>query len=143
MSIITELSYLKTLLTVNTKDFDEINELFLNAKILRDQPGYGWDMGGGGDTEGHLIHYVPERNYYVYIHDTIGSCNYCTGRRSTDEMLARATIYRTYDDVIAAVIEQMNRVVSDGEMYKCDKDEMLRDLMSEFNPTSKNFGIGN
>lgn len=127
MTIISELPYLKTLLTSDTHDFNEINDLITNAKLLRDQPGYGWEIGSGSDTQGHLVHYIKERDYYVYIHGIVGSCEYCT-RSSSGQMLTRATVLKTRAEMLDAVNREMNKMISYGEMDECDRDELIQEL---------------
>lgn len=123
MNIKTELPYLKTLL-----DTDDLNE-----QLLKDQPGCSWSIKKSPHSR-YLVHYIPERHYYLYICDKHGS--------STLEMLPCAKIYKTYEMVLRTVINDTNNLVSCGELNVYEQDEILKQLTDRLKPKDVNIAYG-
>lgn len=136
MNIISELPFLKTLLKVDTNNHIEVTEMVCNATLLTNQPGYGFYIGCGSGRELHLVHYIKCRNYFVYMHDITGTCEECpTGNKSSLDLLNRATILHTLEDVLTAVKEEINRVITYGESDPGERDEHLYWISEYFKPS--------
>ena len=126
MSIVAELPYLKTLLTKDTSNHSEIMEQIHNRRVL-DRPGYGWGISSGCDSQGCIVHYIPERRYYVFMHGIVGSDDHCC-HTSTGVLLSRATIYAAPAELTEAVGMYLNRWVQEDELGRCDANESLAEL---------------
>lgn len=132
--IITEFPYLRTLLTKSATDYFEVMEIINRMdffKLDHEQYCRTLFINDGCDSRVHIIYYIPDRDYYVYLHDKIGSDYHCGNGITINGMLSSASVHVTYQSLIEELLPTLTEDINDRSLDSCDVDEFINQDLPE------------